>query len=135
MVGEVQADGQELAHAVYRHAIAGLAFDQGQGGRVDGLQRLERRAMQLVRGDVGDVARQVADAPLSIQRARLFLAPGAVTQQFHGGGRAFVLTRVGAMQGDVAVQLDAEAGRIRFTITRAFRIMISKTTKWDYRRQ
>jgi len=39
------------------------------------------------------------------------------------------------MQGDVAVQLDAEAGRIRFTITRAFRIMISKTTKWDYRRQ
>ncbi|MNE40457.1 hypothetical protein D3C80_1344780 [compost metagenome] len=72
VVGEVQADGDELAHALDRHAVARLALDQGEGFGIDGLERSKAFAPQLVRGDVGDHARQVADATLGVQSAGLF---------------------------------------------------------------
>jgi hypothetical protein len=83
MVGEVQADGDKLGHALDGQAIARRAIDRGQGGGVDRGDLCQTRRAQHVRRDVGDVAGQVADGARRIHQTGLFLALGAVTQQLH----------------------------------------------------
>ena len=99
VIGIVQADRDELARAEYRNAVARIALHQWQRRRVDRSQSLDRGRAQCVRREIGDHARQIADAAIGIDQAGLFPVGRAETTEFH---RAFL----SAYRDDVAEDRD-----------------------------
>jgi hypothetical protein len=83
VVQVVHADADELADALDRHAQARITAHEGQRFLVEFGQFAQRLVGQLRRIDVVDDAGQVAQAPLFIEQARLFLARAAVANQSH----------------------------------------------------
>ena len=78
MVGEVEADGDELADPRHRSAETRVALDDGKRAGVDRRQLLQLGGRQLVAVDVVDLAGKVADLALGIQNSGTFLARRAV---------------------------------------------------------
>ena len=78
MVGEVEADGDELADPRDRDAQARVALDDGKRAEVESRQLLQLGGRQLVAVDIVDLAGKVADLALGIQNSGTFLARRAV---------------------------------------------------------
>jgi multidrug resistance efflux pump len=84
MVGVVQADGDELAHARHRAAHARRALDQRQLVGLELAQLGQRSVAQLLGADVLDHRAQVAQLAFGIDQAGFFLAGVAIANEFHG---------------------------------------------------
>ena len=82
MIGIVQADRDEMPGVADARPEPGAIRHQRQRGRVNRAQAVERGIVHGRAGDVGDVARQVAQLALGIQQAGLFRALGAIANQF-----------------------------------------------------
>lgn len=80
MVGIVEADADELAHARHARADAGLAWHGWQGAGVDRAQAGQRGIAQLRAFDIAEHAREVAQGVAAVEQAGLFLAHRAITQ-------------------------------------------------------
>ncbi len=78
MVGEVEADRDELADPRHRSAETRVALDHGKRAEVESRQLLQLGGRQLVAVDVVDLAGKVADLALGIQNSGTFLARRAV---------------------------------------------------------
>jgi len=83
VIGEVQADRDELVHLGHRAAKARGAAHQRQLGRVGLADAGKPYAAQLRRADVGDDPTQVAQTAVKVDQARLFLARVAIANQLH----------------------------------------------------
>ena len=83
MVGVVEADADELAHAADAGADPGFAIDCRERCGVDRAQPVEARGRQRLPGDVVELLRQVAQPTAGIDHAGAFPAGGAEANQFH----------------------------------------------------
>jgi hypothetical protein len=84
-VGEVQADGQELACAGDRHPEARRSVHGRQTGRVECSKACKALRCEVRRRQIGNDPGERAERALGVEHPRLFVAGGAVAQQFHGG--------------------------------------------------
>ena len=83
MVGIVETDADELSRAGDAGTEARLAGDGRQGLRIEPGKAGERRRIQGLAADVGDVAGQIADGAVRIDETGLFGAGGAIANKFH----------------------------------------------------
>src|SRR3546814_7472677 len=60
MIGIIEADREEFADAVHRHAVARASLDQRQRGRVERLEPGQTLGHDLGGGNVGDMRGEVA---------------------------------------------------------------------------
>jgi len=83
MIGEVQADADELART--GNASAKAAFRQfRQALRIESRNLCQARGRNGLAADIGDMGGEIADLAIAIQKRRLFLADFANAQKFHG---------------------------------------------------
>ena len=92
MVGVIEPDADELARAGHWHAQSDLRVDEGERGRVDGGQLLERGGREHVAANVGDDSAQVAALSGGVNESGTFGADGAVANEFHVESLENVLT-------------------------------------------
>jgi hypothetical protein len=85
MVAVVQADADDLADPVERHAQAGRPLDMAEAAGVERLQTLDFAGRHGRGIDAADVAGQVTQLAVGIDQAGAFGAGFAITDEFHGG--------------------------------------------------
>nr|GEU28106.1 putative aminotransferase [Tanacetum cinerariifolium] len=83
VVGVIEADADEFADMLDRHAEARRAAYQRQRGGIDFFQLAQRPGGQLRRIDVVDHGGQGAQLALVVDQARLFFAGAAVAHKSH----------------------------------------------------
>jgi hypothetical protein len=84
MVGVIQADADALAGSADARAEPGITRNHRQRFGIERRDAGQPVGQKNLAGDIPDMGGQIADVAVAIEKPRLFLAPRAVTQQFHG---------------------------------------------------
>lgn len=77
MVGVVEANRNQFANPRNGTSQTGIAFGERQRRRIESAEPGRTVRCQRLAVDVGNMTREVVDAPLQVQQPRLFATRGA----------------------------------------------------------
>src|SRR5690606_16983309 len=83
VIGIVEADADELADLADARTDARCGGDERQRSGIEALQPRKRFWRKGCAVDVGHMSGEIADIPISIEKARLFRARLSISQEFH----------------------------------------------------